>query len=91
MHVSASAYSRQQKGMSNFTARGIDLRKTTNVIAVDSKVIKLGSKVYVPRYGEAIAGDTGGWIKGNKIDVDFNTVNKCYNWGRRSVNVTVYK
>ncbi|WP_408869200.1 3D domain-containing protein [Brochothrix campestris] len=91
VRVSASAYSRQQKGMSNFTARGIDLRKTSNVIAVDPKVIKLGSKVYVPGYGEAIAGDTGGWIKGNKIDIHFNTVNKCYNWGRRSVNVTVYK
>ncbi len=39
------------------------------VIAVDPKVIPLGSKVWVEGYGEAIAGDTGGAIKGNRIDV----------------------
>ena len=39
------------------------------MIAVDPNVIPLGSKVYVEGYGEAIAADTGGAIKGNKIDV----------------------
>ncbi|GAA3326735.1 hypothetical protein GCM10020331_063860 [Ectobacillus funiculus] len=53
------------------TATGIDLRKDPNMklIAVDPKVIPLGSKVWVEGYGEAIAGDTGGAIKGNRIDV----------------------
>jgi len=37
------------------------------VIEVDPSFIPLGSKVYVEGYGEAIAGDTGGAIKGNKI------------------------
>ena len=39
------------------------------MIAVDPKVIPLGSKVWVEGYGEAIAGDTGGAIKGNRIDI----------------------
>ena len=39
------------------------------LIAVDPSVIPLGSKVWVEGYGVAIAGDTGGAIKGNKIDV----------------------
>lgn len=91
VRVSSSAYSRAQRGMSNYTATGIDLRKKSKVIAVDPKVIKLGSKVYVPGYGEAIAGDIGGAIRGKKIDVHMNSVNACYNWGRRTVNVKVYK
>ncbi|WP_413521820.1 3D domain-containing protein [Brochothrix thermosphacta] len=91
VRVSSSAYSRAQRGMSNYTATGIDLRKKSKVIAVDPKVIKLGSKVYVPGYGKAIAGDTGGAIRGKKIDVHMNSVNACYNWGRRTVNVKVYK
>ena len=50
---------------------GHDLTANPNmkVIAVDPKVIPLGSKVWVEGYGEAIAGDTGGAIKGNRIDV----------------------
>ena len=53
------------------TAMGHDLTANPNmkVIAVDPKVIPLGSKVWVEGYGEAIAGDTGGAIKGNRIDV----------------------
>ncbi|MGQ7075067.1 3D domain-containing protein, partial [Escherichia sp. SP-MK2] len=55
------------------TASGIDIGKNPNIklIAVDPKVIKLGTKVWVEGYGDAIAGDTGGAIKGNKIDVLF--------------------
>jgi 3D (Asp-Asp-Asp) domain-containing protein len=64
--VNSSAYS-----LSGFTSTGINLRKNPNIklISVDPKVIKLGTKVYVPGYGIAIAGDTGGSIKGNKIDI----------------------
>lgn len=75
--------------MSSFTALGIDLRQTSNVIAVDPNVIPLGSRVFVEGYGEAIAGDTGGAIVGNKIDVHFATVDACYQWGVRSVQVTI--
>ncbi|MVX67133.1 DUF348 domain-containing protein [Clostridium chromiireducens] len=60
-----------------------------STIAVDPRVIPLGSKVYVEGYGYAIAADTGGAIKGNKIDIYLNSSNECNNWGRRSVNVLI--
>lgn len=60
-----------------------------STIAVDPSVIPLGSKVYVEGYGYAIAADTGGAIKGNKIDLYLNSENECINWGRRTVNLFV--
>ena len=59
------------------------------VIAVDPSVIKLGTKVYVEGYGYAIAGDTGGAIKGNKIDVFFPTKEEAYKWGRKKVTIKI--
>lgn len=60
-----------------------------STIAVDPSVVPLGSKVYVDGYGYAIASDTGGAIKGNKIDLYFNSASECDRWGRRSVNLLV--
>lgn len=60
-----------------------------STVAVDKNVIPLGSKVYVEGYGYAIASDTGGAIKGNKIDLYFNTLEECYSFGRRTVTVHV--
>lgn len=54
-----------------------------STIAVDPRVIPLGSKVYVDGYGYAIAADTGSAIKGNIIDVYFNSSSQVSNWGRR--------
>ncbi|PGS42231.1 enterotoxin [Bacillus cereus] len=73
------------------TAMGHDLTANPNmkVIAVDPKVIPLGSKVWVEGYGEAIAGDTGGAIKGNRIDVLVGSDGSADNWGRKSVKVKV--
>ena len=87
--VSATGYSTQQPGLSTHTAMGIDLTKNPNVIAVDPSVIPLGSKVEVPGFGVFIAGDTGGAIKGNKIDIHFSTVQQALNWGRRTITVKV--
>ena len=75
-----------------FTAMGLKpVRNPDGIstIAVDPNVIPLGSKVYVSGYGVAIASDTGGAIKGNIIDVYFNTYSECISWGRRQVEVTV--
>jgi len=93
MTVEATAYTAYCNGCSGLTATGIDLRSNPNqkVIAVDPNVIPLGSKVYVEGYGTAIAGDTGGAIKGNRIDVFIPDDQKVYNWGRRQVNIKVYK
>lgn len=69
------------------TATGIYPRE--GVVAVDPRVIPLGTKMYVENYGYAVAADTGGVIKGNKIDVFFDTYNQAINWGRRSVKVYI--
>jgi len=73
------------------TAMGHDLTENPNmrIIAVDPKVIPLGSKVWVEGYGEAIAGDTGSAIKGNRIDVLMGSKSKAMNWGRQTVKVKV--
>ncbi|PGL72567.1 3D domain-containing protein [Bacillus sp. AFS055030] len=89
--VEATAYTASCKGCSGITATGIDLKKNPNtkVISVDPNVIPLGSKVYVEGYGEAIAGDTGGAIKGNRIDVFIPNKQDAINFGRKQVKVTI--
>lgn len=87
--VSATGYSTKQPGLSTHTAMGIDLRKNPMVIAVDPSVIPLGTMVKIPGYGIAIAGDTGGAIKGNKIDIHYKTVGEALRWGRRNVTIEI--
>ena len=67
------------------TATGLRARK--GLVAVDPKVIRLGTKLYIEGYGIAIAADTGGWIKGNRIDLCFDTLEECYRFGRRKIYV----
>ncbi|RNF39160.1 LysM peptidoglycan-binding domain-containing protein [Planococcus salinus] len=91
MTVSATAYTAYCAGCSGITRTGIDLRSNPNqkVIAVDPNVIPLGSKVWVEGYGTAIAGDTGGAIKGNKIDVFIPSQQAALNWGRKNIKIKV--
>lgn len=65
------------------------LKAGYGVVAVDTRVIPLGTKLYVEGYGYAIAGDRGRSIRGNKIDLGFDTVREALNFGRRSVIVHV--
>ncbi len=58
-------------------------------VAVDPTVIPLGSKLYINSYGPARAVDTGGAIKGNRIDLFFDTESECEAWGRRTVTVSI--
>lgn len=58
-----------------------------STIAVDPSIIPLGSKVYIPGYGLAIASDTGGLIKGNRIDLFLNSEDECINWGVQTVSL----
>jgi len=91
--VNASAYTPNCKKCSGKTAIGLNIKKNPNlkVISVDPKVIKLGTKVYVQGYGYAIAADTGGAIKGNKIDVLFPSTKQALQWGRKTVKVQILK
>ncbi|MFC5603615.1 ubiquitin-like domain-containing protein [Sporosarcina koreensis] len=90
-YVTATAYTAHCNGCTGKTATGIDLRANPDlkVIAVDPSVIPLGSKVWVEGYGYAIAGDTGGAIKGKKIDLHVPTKAAAYNFGRRTVKIKV--
>lgn len=89
LQMESTAYSWREAGASNLSATGIDLSKESNVVAVDPSVIPLGSLVKVSGYGFAIAGDTGGAIQGNIIDVHFDSIDQCTAWGRRQVTVEI--
>jgi 3D (Asp-Asp-Asp) domain-containing protein len=71
----------------NRTATGVWPRE--GLIAVDPRVIPLGTQVYVEGYGYAVAADTGGAIKGNIIDVFFPSLQRCLDWGRRPVQIYI--
>ena len=93
IRVSSTAYTASCAGCSGITTTGLNLKKNPGlkVIAVDPKVIPLGSKVWVEGYGYAVAGDTGGAVKGNKIDVFISNKSEALKWGRRTVTVKVLK
>lgn len=87
LSVVATAYSGD-----GITASGAPTKRNVNgysTIAVDPRVIPLGSKVYVEGYGYAIAEDIGGAIKGNRIDIFVTSESEAQSWGRRSVNVYI--
>ncbi|MCO7126722.1 3D domain-containing protein [Sporolactobacillus shoreicorticis] len=84
--VEATSYS-----LGGHSATGIDFSSNPNakVIAVDPSIIPLGSRVIIPGYGVYIAGDTGGAIRGNRIDVHFASRDQALNFGRRTITITV--
>jgi peptidoglycan hydrolase CwlO-like protein len=85
--IESTAYSTD-----GFTSSGSRTNRDPNgysTIAVDPRVIPIGSKVYIEGYGYAIAADTGSAIKGNIIDLFFNTEAQALNWGRRNVTIRI--
>jgi 3D (Asp-Asp-Asp) domain-containing protein len=60
------------------------------VVAVDPSVIPLGTRLTIPGYGEGVAADTGGAIRGNRIDLWFPSLAKARAWGRRTVTITLH-
>lgn len=85
IYVSATAYSAHDLGNSSYTASGTLVRH--GIIAVDPSFIALGSRVYIPGYGEAIAEDVGWGIKGNRIDVAFDTHEEALVFGRQDLEL----
>lgn len=89
--VSATAYSCE--GRTGYTYSGTVAR--VGAIAVDPKVIPLGTKMYVVSndgqyvYGYCVAEDIGGGIKGNKIDLYFDTFDECWQFGVRTCTVYI--
>jgi 3D (Asp-Asp-Asp) domain-containing protein len=80
--VSATCYD-----LSGRTATGMPVGQ--GVVAVDPSVIPLGTRMYVPGYGNGVAADVGGGIKGDIIDL-WMTPSQCAAWGRRTVTITIY-
>ena len=88
--MEATAYTDNKSSQGQWvgqTATG--MKPQVGVIAVDPRVIPLGTKLYIEGYGNAIAGDTGGDIKGNRIDLFLNSESECRAFGRRQVKVTI--
>jgi 3D (Asp-Asp-Asp) domain-containing protein len=71
------------------TALGVAVQK--GVVAVDPRLIPLGTKLHVPGYGPGLAADVGYAIKGRIIDLWFPSTAKARAWGRRTVTITVYQ
>ncbi len=93
LNMTATAYT-TERSSDKVTATGQVAR--VGLVAVDPKVIPLGSKLYIVAangkswcYGKAVAADTG--VRGNKIDLFFNTYNECISFGRKKATVYVLK
>jgi len=74
--------------LSGHTASGLPVG--IGVVAVDPSVIPLGTRLFVPGYGPAVAADVGSAIKGNIIDLWMPSTPAAQAWGRRTVTITVY-
>jgi len=91
LKITATAYEPSERSCGiwadGITSTGAPVRVGT--IAVDPRVIPLGSRLFVPEYGWGVAEDVGGAIKGNRIDVFFWTVEEALEWGIQDLNVFV--
>lgn len=75
------------------TYSGIKVKRDLySTIAADLSVFPLGTILYIPDYGYGVVADIGGAIKGNKIDLYFDTVEEVYSeWGKKELEVYVVK
>ena len=95
--VTATAYDTSPEENGGYSKTAMGLTPGFGIVAVDPKVIPLGTKLYIESpdggkswtYGYCIAGDTGGAIKGNRVDLCYNTRRECIKFGRRSATVYI--
>ena len=87
MTMEATGYSPEEPGLDDTTATG--MKAQHGVVAVDPRVIPLGTRLYIEGYGYAIAGDTGSAIKGNRIDLCFDTLEEVEAYGWRTITVEI--
>jgi cystine transport system substrate-binding protein len=83
MTVSTTGYSLRGR-----TASG--LPTGWGIVAVDPSVIPLGTRMTIPGYGEGVAADTGGAVRGATIDLWFPTIAEAMAWGRKTVTITLH-
>lgn len=97
LNVTATAYDPSPETNAGYSKTALGLTPEYGVVAVDPRVIPLGTKLYIESsdggaswvYGYCIAGDTGGAIKGNRVDLCYNTKSECIQFGRRSATVYI--
>lgn len=94
-----AAYEERNRGASlTVLATAYSIRGTTatglptgfGVVAVDPGVIPLGTRMTIPGYGEGVAADTGGAVRGAMIDVWFPSTAQALAWGIRTVSITLH-
>lgn len=59
------------------------------IVAVDPRMIPMYTKMYIPGYGIAMAGDTGGDMVGHRVDLFFNDYHRAIQWGRRDIEIYI--
>lgn len=84
LRMYSTSYDKNCRGCNETTAIG--LQAGYGVVAVDPSVIPLRTRLYIPGYGIAIAGDTGGAVKGNVIDLGFDDIRSGW-WSSRYTDV----
>jgi uncharacterized protein YabE (DUF348 family) len=89
LHVIATAYTAGCYGCSGITKIGAPAGH--GIVAVDPALIPLGTKLYVPGYGRAVAGDIGSAIRGHRVDLGFNSLGEALRFGRRPITVYVLR
>lgn len=87
LKMNATAYTASDGNGDGITASGIPA--TRGIVAVDPEVIPLGTRLYIPGYGEALAADTGGAIQGNRIDLVVDSYGEAMNFGRQNIDVYI--
>ena len=89
LEMIATAYTQsdEEETSDGITKSGVPVRR--GIVAVDPRVIPLGTKLYIEGYGEAVALDIGGAIKGNKIDLFMETKKEAFTWGIKEVKVWI--
>lgn len=95
IRVTATAYTHVAiPGVADINGTGDGITATGTypqhgTVAVDPQVIPLGTKLYIPGYGYGTAEDTGGAIKGNRIDVFFDCRSQAFKWGIQQVDIKI--
>ena len=87
--ITFNVSSRRVLTFDNYSRQGNIKSAEHGIIAVDPHVIPYGTRVYIPGYGFAVAGDTGGAIVGNRIDLFMDSYHDAISFGRRNVEMYI--
>ncbi len=99
VHVTATGYTAGQESTGKskshpaygITKSGLKVRRDLySTIAADPAVFPIGTVLWIPGYGYGVVADTGSAIKGNRLDLFYNTVDEVYKkWGKKNIDVYI--